>query len=139
MVALRARALTAVRSWDVRLLWKPTGSVVRDTACSQEEDKADCFALFLCLREPAASRHRGRENDESDTKGTVKTMAIFHLEAKVITRSVGRSAVAASAYMSCSKVYNDYDGIQHDYTRKRGLVWQRVFLPVTAPDAWQDR
>lgn len=67
------------------------------------------------------------------------TIAIFHLEAKVITRSVGRSAVAASAYMSCSKVYNDYDGIQHDYTRKRGLVWQRVFLPVMAPDAWKDR
>lgn len=32
-------------------------------------------------------------------------MAFFHLEAKVITRSVGRSAVAASAYASCSRMY----------------------------------
>ena len=30
-------------------------------------------------------------------------MAIYHLEAKVISRSVGRSAVAAAAYMSCSR------------------------------------
>ena len=33
-----------------------------------------------------------------------------------------QSAVAASAYMSCSRMYNDYDGIQHDYTRKHGLI-----------------
>ncbi|RKI60118.1 hypothetical protein D7V82_22705 [bacterium 1xD8-6] len=26
--------------------------------------------------------------------------------------------------MSCSKLYNDYDGIEHDYTRKHGLVHQ---------------
>ena len=32
------------------------------------------------------------------------------------------SAVAASAYMSCSRMYNDYDGIQHDYTRKHRLI-----------------
>ena len=49
-------------------------------------------------------------------------IAIYHLEAKVITRGTGRSAVAAAAYMSCSRIYNDYDGITHDYTRKRGLV-----------------
>ena len=60
-------------------------------------------------------------------------MAIYHLEAKVISRGAGRSAVAASAYLSCSQIYNDYDGIQHDYTRKRGLVWQEVFLPPIAP------
>lgn len=66
-------------------------------------------------------------------------MAIYHLEAKVISRGVGRSAVAASAYLSCSQIYNDYDGIQHDYTRKRGLVWEEVFLPPNAPPEilWQ--
>lgn len=66
-------------------------------------------------------------------------MAIYHLEAKVISRGVGRSAVAASAYLSCSQIYNDYDGIQHDYTRKRGLVWEEVFLPPIAPPEWSDR
>ena len=66
-------------------------------------------------------------------------MAIYHLEAKVVGRGAGRSAVAASAYLSCSHLYNDYDGVQHDYTRKQGLVWRRVFLPEYAPQEWQDR
>ena len=66
-------------------------------------------------------------------------MAIYHLEAKVVSRDAGRSAVAASAYLSCSRLYNDYDGIQHDYTKKQGLVWQKVFLPEYAPQEWQDR
>ena len=66
-------------------------------------------------------------------------MAIYHLEAKVVSRGAGRSAVAASAYLSCSRLYNDYDGIQHDYTKKQGLVWQEVFLPENAPQEWKDR
>lgn len=66
-------------------------------------------------------------------------MAIYHLEAKVISRGAGRSAVAAAAYMSCSQILNDYDGVQHDYTRKQGLVWQQIFLPEYASAEWSDR
>ncbi len=66
-------------------------------------------------------------------------MAIYHLEAKVISRGAGRSAIAAAAYMSCSQILNDYDGVQHDYTRKQGLVWQQIFLPEYAPAEWSDR
>ena len=36
-------------------------------------------------------------------------------------------------------MYNDYDGIQHDYTRKHGLVYQEVLLPPMAPPEWKDR
>ena len=66
-------------------------------------------------------------------------MAIYHLEAKVISRSSGRSAVAAAAYMSCSEITNEYDGVNHDFTRKHGLVWEQVFLPANAPMLWCDR
>ena len=66
-------------------------------------------------------------------------MAIYHLEAKIVSRGAGRSAVAAAAYLSCSKILNDYDGIQHDYTRKKGLAWQEVFLPEFAPSEWKER
>ena len=66
-------------------------------------------------------------------------MAIYHLEAKMVSRGAGRSAVAASAYLSCSRMLNNYDGVQHDYTRKQGLAWQAVFLPPMAPPEWQDR
>ena len=57
----------------------------------------------------------------------------------MVSRGAGRSAVAASAYLSCSRMLNDYDGVQHDYTRKQGLAWQAVFLPPMAPPEWQDR
>ena len=66
-------------------------------------------------------------------------MAIYHLEAKMVSRGAGRSAVAASAYLSCSRMLNEYDGVQHDYTRKQGLAWQAVFLPPMALPEWQDR
>lgn len=66
-------------------------------------------------------------------------MAIYHLEAKVVSRGTGRSAVAASAYLSCTNILNDYDGVRHDYTRKKGLVWREVFLPEFAPQEWSDR
>ena len=57
----------------------------------------------------------------------------------MVSRGAGRSAVAASAYLSCSRMLNEYDGVQHDYTRKQGLAWQTVFLPDMAPAEWQDR
>lgn len=57
----------------------------------------------------------------------------------MVSRGAGRSAVAASAYLSCSRMLNDYDGVQHDYTRKQGLAWQAVFLPPMASPEWQDR
>ena len=41
--------------------------------------------------------------------------------------------------MSCSAIYNEYDGVQHDFTRKQGLVWEHIFLPNFAPAEWQER
>ena len=66
-------------------------------------------------------------------------MAIYHLEAKVVSRGSGRSAVAASAYQNCSRMFNDYDGVQHDYTRKHGLIYEQILLPPEALQEWRDR
>jgi len=63
----------------------------------------------------------------------------FHLEAKVVSRGAGRSVIAAAAYASCSRLYNDYDGLTHDYTRKHGCLYSEVFLPQYAPEEWKDR
>ena len=41
--------------------------------------------------------------------------------------------------MSCSEITNDYDGVTHDYTKKGGLVYEKVFLPSNAPPEWRDR
>ena len=66
-------------------------------------------------------------------------MNYFHLEAKVVSRGAGRSAIAAAAYASCSRLYNDYDGLTHDYTRKHGCLYSVVFLPQYAPEEWKER
>lgn len=36
-------------------------------------------------------------------------------------------------------MHNDYDGVQHNYTRKRGLVWRQILLPDMTPAEWADR
>ena len=54
-------------------------------------------------------------------------------------RSPRGIAAPAGAAGSCSRMLNEYDGVQHDYTRKQGLGWRQVFLPATAPAEWQDR
>ena len=41
--------------------------------------------------------------------------------------------------MSCSRILNEYDGVQHDYTRKQGLIWQKIFLPEFALQEWRNR
>lgn len=66
-------------------------------------------------------------------------MAIYHNSTKIISRSKGRSAVGASAYRSGEKIKNEYDGIQHDYSRKGGIVYSEVMLPQQAKKEFKNR
>ena len=66
-------------------------------------------------------------------------MANYHLHAKIIGRTSGRSSVAASAYRAAEKIRNEHDGITHDYTRKTGVVHSEILLPENAPPEYQDR
>ena len=97
------------------------------------------FAATLSQIKDPVVRAEIAQCQDDDIREFKRDMAIYHLEAKVVSRGAGRSAVAASAYLSCSRLYNDFDGIQHVYTKKQGLVWQKVFLPEYAPQEWQDR
>ena len=96
------------------------------------------FLRWAALR-PASFSEKTQKRRPACRERRTNRLAIYHLEAKVITRSEGRTACGAAAYMSCSRIYNEYDGIQHDYTRKHGLVWEHVFLPSMAPAEWADR
>ena len=49
------------------------------------------------------------------------------------------SAVGASAYRSGEILKNEYDGITHDFTRKRGIVHTEILLPPHAPPDFADR
>lgn len=66
-------------------------------------------------------------------------MAICHIPIKIIQRSKGKSAVAAAAYRSGTKLTNEWDGLTHDYSRKRGVVHAEIMLPSHAPPEFADR
>ena len=68
-----------------------------------------------------------------------RTIAIYHCSIKIISRGKGKSAVAAAAYRAGEKIKNEYDGIEHDYTRKGGIVHTEILLPDNAPAEYQDR
>jgi len=66
-------------------------------------------------------------------------MAIYHFSAKVIGRGTGRSAVAAAAYRSASRLEDERLGRHHDFTNKAGVVHSEVMLPGGAPERLRDR
>ncbi|PKP94451.1 MAG: Ti-type conjugative transfer relaxase TraA [Alphaproteobacteria bacterium HGW-Alphaproteobacteria-14] len=66
-------------------------------------------------------------------------MAIYHLSVKVISRSAGRSAVAAAAYRSAGRLHDERIDRTHDFTNKGGVVHSEVLLPEGAPEHLSDR
>ena len=66
-------------------------------------------------------------------------MAIYHFSAKVISRAVGSSAVAAAAYRSADRLHDERLGRSHDFSNKAGVVHSEVLLPDGADERWQDR
>jgi hypothetical protein len=62
-------------------------------------------------------------------------MAIFHLNAKTIGRSQGRSATGAAAYRAAMRIVDQRSGVVFDYTRKRGVDGAEILTPDgSAPD-----
>ena len=66
-------------------------------------------------------------------------MASYHLSAKIIGRSDGRSVVAAAAYRSGSRLDRVETGDTQDYRRKGGVVSADLLTPDHAPDWARDR
>lgn len=66
-------------------------------------------------------------------------MAIYHCTCKIISRGKGRSAVGSVAYRSGEKLINEYDGIEHDYRKKSGVVYSEIMLCENAPKEYEDR
>lgn len=59
-------------------------------------------------------------------------MAIYHLSVKPVSRGVGRSATAASAYRAAELVHDQTTGQTFDYSRKRGVEHAEIVLPAEA-------
>jgi len=66
-------------------------------------------------------------------------MAIYHFSAKMISRSTGRSAVAAAAYRTAERIEDHRQGLEHDYSNRTGVLHTEILAPDGTPEALRDR
>ena len=66
-------------------------------------------------------------------------MAIYHLHAKIVGRSGGRSATAAAAYRAGVCIADQRTGLVFDFSRRKYVVWRAIAAPDDAADWVCDR
>jgi len=66
-------------------------------------------------------------------------MAIYYLNVKTVSRSQGRSVVAAAAYCSKSRLRDDRLGYECDFSGSGDVVYSEILLPQNAPERWSNR
>ena len=103
------------------------GSYAPQTPCAPRAAK---HPLRVCSAPRSLKYPRRKE---------VPPIDFCHIPVSIIKRSEGRSAVAAAAYRSGTKLTNEWDGLTHDYTRKGGVVHAEIMLPAHAPPEFADR
>lgn len=63
-------------------------------------------------------------------------MAIYHFAMTPISRSSGRSAVAAAAYRAGEELHNAHTGLTHDFTHRTGIEFTGIVLPPGIDAPW---
>lgn len=63
-------------------------------------------------------------------------LAIYCCQMSVISRSFGRSAVAAIAYRSAETLTNERDGLVHKYENRQGVEHSEILLPEGVNAEW---
>ena len=66
-------------------------------------------------------------------------MAIFQTRVQIISRSTGKSIVAAAAYRAAASLHDDRCNRSHDFKNKADLLHSAILLPAGAPDELADR
>jgi ATP-dependent exoDNAse (exonuclease V) alpha subunit len=66
-------------------------------------------------------------------------LAIYYLDAQMISRSRGQSVVACAAYRAGDKLYDVRYEKTHDYTRKKGIEHSEILLSANSPTWVADR
>lgn len=69
----------------------------------------------------------------------VMLIAIYHFHVKMVSRGKGKSAVGKAAYISGEKIKNEFDGLTHDYRKKKEIVHKEILLPCNAPQKFKKR
>jgi len=66
-------------------------------------------------------------------------VAIYHFQAKVISRQQGRGIVAAAAYRAGECLFDEELGRSQNFLAKEGVIHREIILPEGAPRRWLDR
>jgi ATP-dependent exoDNAse (exonuclease V) alpha subunit len=66
-------------------------------------------------------------------------VAIYSLHVKTVSRSAGRSVVAAAAYRAAETIVDERLGVVWDFTRKYGVLHSEIMAPADAPSWASDR
>lgn len=66
-------------------------------------------------------------------------MSIYHLSAKIFSRSDGVSIIARAAYRSGTRMTDPETGKTYDYRRKKEAVYSEISLCPNAPEQYRDR
>ncbi len=66
-------------------------------------------------------------------------MACYHITVKIIGRGGGKGAIAAAAYRSRDKLYDERLDMTFDYSKKNDLAYAEILLPENAPQRLKDR
>ncbi|MCX7749536.1 MAG: MobA/MobL family protein [Clostridia bacterium] len=66
-------------------------------------------------------------------------MAIYHFSAQVISRGKGRCVVAAAAYRSAERLYDERTGLTYDYTKRRTEIESEILVPENCKPEFSNR
>jgi hypothetical protein len=83
--------------------------------------------------------HQTRVTPWTNCTRHIVAMAIYHFSAKMISRSTGRSAVAAAAYRTAERIEDRRQGLEHDYSNRTGVLHTEILAPEGTPNSLRDR
>jgi hypothetical protein len=81
----------------------------------------------------------GEDSSLEPTEGEEAALSIFHASMKTFSRRDGQSAVAASAYRSATRLWDERRGVAADYRGKGGVATSFIILPENAPSWMAER
>ena len=64
---------------------------------------------------------------------------MYHFTVKTLSRRHHRHIIAAAAYRSGERLYDNHYECFHDYTSKKGIVYREILLPPNAPPRFCNR
>ena len=70
-----------------------------------------------------------KNTSTATSRARAAAIAIFHASTSTVSRSAGRSAIAAAAYRAGAELIDARTGQLHDYTRRGGVVFSVIALP----------